>query len=306
MPVRIRKLVNPKKRRSLRNRRRDRRGRLLPIKAKTNRKRGSYSLKPRRKVNRPRKRIVRHEGRNPSLVLMGLNPVRTGSHYMKKKKKKNARHHYKLKARRNPSGVRHHRSYRLRRRGNPFGITWGKFAENLLEVLFGGFGARLIPQYALPSYNNGLPGYGMNVVSTAVLAYLAEMVRKGAGLPVALGGSMMTLSRIVSDKWGKTLVTFGVTDQSGATAGTAAVTAPAATTSQLSQGDLAFDLRGYKATYFPLPTKSQSDLTTAVPWAGDIATLKAMIAAKGKGAITPGAQATATSTAKSGRYGPIM
>ena len=319
MPVR--KLVNPrrKKKNSLRGRRRDARGRLLKMRARNPRKR-TYKLRARKAVKRPRKlKANRRRAGNPSLVLMGLNPVRSGGHMKKKKKNAARRHHYRIKARRhNPAGVRRH--YRVRRRRstvhNPFGMTWPKLFEQAFEVLIGGFGARLIPQYALPNQNQGIAGYGLNAITTALLAALGEWVRKGSGAPVAFGGILMTVSRIVSDKWGKTLVTFGLVDQStGLPSGTAAITAPAATTTQLSAGDLAFDLRGYKATYFPLPTVSDKGaMTTTAPWSSDLANLQAAIAAlqtkgKGGGGFAPGKMPAPTSTSSKkgmGRFGPIM
>lgn len=318
MPVR--KLVNPKRRKkfTLRNRRRDNKGRLLPKKKRVNRARPrpKFKLRPRKKVNRARKlKLNRRRASNPSLVLMGLNPVRSGGRHMKaRKKKKNPQKHYALKARARHN--MHRRRYSLRRTKNPFGVTWPKVFEQALEVLIGGFGARLLPQYVASQYNNGAAGYGLNAVSTALLSLGFEYFRKGAGLPVALGGLLMTASRIVSDKWGKTLVTFGLVDQStGAATGTAAVTSPAASTQALSQGDLAFDLRGYKTTYFPLPTVSApGGITTGVPWSSDLAKVQAMVTAmqaKGHGAsasagFSPGKSVSATSTKKSGRYSMTM
>jgi len=232
---------------------------------------------------------------------------------MKKKKKNAARRHYRVKAKRhNPGGARRH--YRVRRRRsyakNPFGMTWPKLFEQAFAVLVGGFGARIIPQYALPNQNQGIAGYGLNAITTALLAALAQWFRPGSGAPVAFGGILMTVSRIVSDKWGKTLVTFGLVDQSTGAAqvqGQVAATAPAL--SGLRSGDLAFDLRGYMSTYFPLPTVSDKGaLTTTAPWTGDLAKLQATITAmQSKGGFSPGKMATPTSTKKSGgRYGAIM
>jgi len=320
MPVR--KLVNPKrkKRLSLRGRRRDARGRLLP---KKNRRRNNpkrratrraYRLKPRVKVNRTRRRLKVKRSRsksNPHLVLMGLNPVRGGSHMRKlKKKRKNPsrRHRYTLKAR-----PRHNRrrSYRLRRTMNPFGMRWGEFAETSAFAIVGGVASRSLPQYLLPNQNQGLVGYGLNAVTTALLAWLAGKVRPAAGKGVAIGGAVMLGGRVISDYFGKTLVTFGLVDNSGKAQGTAAVSAPAQSTTQLGAGDLAFDLRGYKASYFPLPMTSAKDLTYAKPWQGDINSLQAMISAGKKGASAgashgPAGNATSTAAKTSGRYGSLM
>ena len=324
MPVR--KLVNPRKKRlSLRNRRRDGKGRLLPKKHNRRRATGrashpkarsrrSYTLKPRKKVNRARKYKVRSRSKhNPHLVLMGLNPIKGGSHHMRRlKKKKNpsrkrrARYSLKARTRHNPR----RRRYSLRRGTihNPFGGKWSELIEISLAATAGGVAARTIPQALAPNQNQGVKGYAMNIAAGGALAWLGGKVRPNIGKGIAIGTIVMVGARVISDYFGKTLVTFGLMDNAGAATGTAAVTAPAQATTQLSAGDLAFDLRGYKASYFPLPMTSNKDLTSTKPWQGDIASLQAQLATKGRGGITPGPAANATSTkgSRSGRYGSVM
>lgn len=310
MPVR--KLVNPHRRRSVK---RNASGRFMKAR-KAARK---YHLRPRKKVNRRRiltrtKAHVKNRRRNPSLVLMGLNPVRRST--MKKNKKKNlgrSRRRYSLRARKSNPHVRH---YRLRRLRNPFGLGNTEFLETSAFALLGGIATRAIPQAIAPTYNQGLVGYGLNAVTVAALSWLGGKWRKAAGLGIGIGGVVMLGGRIIQDYFGKQLVTFGLIDTStGTPAGATAVTAPAASTSSLSQGDLAFDLRGYKTTYFPLPSAGSKDLTSASPWSDDISKLQSQIAAaaaKGKGGSAfKSAAPAAHSTALSGprrysRYARLM
>jgi len=310
MPVR--KLVNPHRRRSVK---RNASGRFMKAR-KAARK---YHLRPRKKVNR-RRRLTRtpahvnRRRRNPSLVLMGLNPVRRSTMKRNRKKKNPGAHrrghHYSLRARRPNPHVRH---YRLRRRRNPFGLGNTEFLETSAFALLGGIATRAIPQAIAPTYNQGLVGYGLNAVTVAALSWLGGKWRKAAGLGIGIGGVVMLGGRIIQDYFGKQLVTFGLIDtSSGTSAGATAVTAPSSSTSSLSQGDLAFDLRGYKTTYFPLPSAGSKDLTTATPWSDDISKLQAQIAAasaKGKGgsgsafrAAGPAPQATSSALSGPKRY----
>ena len=112
-------------------------------------------------------------------------------------------------------------------------------------AIAGGLGARIIPQSVLPTYNTGWIGYGLNLIVAFLGKWLidrfAKMPRLGLGW--AVGGVVMTVGRIVSDQWGKTVVTFG-SGMSGLG----------------YRGDAAFDLRGMGATYAksgtPQPTHS--------------------------------------------------
>jgi hypothetical protein len=281
MPVK--KVVNPR-----RGAARDAHGRFR-LKKKNRPKLKARVKRIRRTVKVKAKRRVR----NPHLVLMGLNPVRSGrskSVTHRKRKLKNRSHvrHHVLARKSNPS----RRRYKLANRRNPFGFSTPLFLETTGWAIVGGLLTRIVPQAALPNQNSGLIGYGMNGLTAAVAAWLAGQYKREAGLGVAIGGGMMIVARIVSDYLGKTLVTFGTISADGtgtqATVTPVATTnAPAAATQSLSQGDLSFDLRDYRGTYFPLPTSTSSkDLTSTGPWKAD---LKKLLAAA---PVQPGAPGT--------------
>lgn len=231
-------------------------------------------------------------------------------------KNRRTRHHSLMARKHNPS----RRRYRVKNRRNPFGFSTPVFLETAGWAIVGGMLTRIIPQAATPNMNTGPVGYIENGVVAGVLAWLAGMYKREAGLGVALGGTMMIAARIVSDYFGKTLVTFGTvqTDGSSATVTPVATTnAPATATQSLSQGDLAFDLRDYRGTYFPLPSSTiNKNLTSKTPWSGDIQKLQALLTAGGKGAPAGGSshgQAPKSSnmpgkptSLKGGRYAGVM
>jgi hypothetical protein len=322
MPVR--KIVNPRRRAS-----RDAHGR---FKLKKNRARRVHAHVNRRRhtvrthTNRARRKVtVRsvRRVRNPSLVLMGLNPVRTGRSHMAGKK----RSRYRLKSRTNRrrshlatrSNPSHRRRYRLKNRRNPFGFSTPLFLETAGWVIVGGMLTRIVPQAVLPNNNTGIVGYGLNALTGGVAAWLAGQYKREAGLGVALGSTMMLAARIVSDYFGKTLVTFGTISSADGTTATvtpvATTNAPAAQLSGLRQGDLQFDLRDYRGTYFPLPSStSGKDLTGKTPWTADISKLQSALTA-GKGisastAITKTApksnMAPKPTSLTGGRFGGVM
>jgi hypothetical protein len=95
----------------------------------------------------------------------------------------------------------------------------------------------------------------------------------------------------------------------------ATTNAPAAATQSLSQGDLAFDLRDYRGTYFPLPSSTTNkNLTSKQPWSGDITKLQNLLTAGTKGAPASGGNSKPTSSnmpnkptsLKGGRYAGVM
>jgi hypothetical protein len=132
-----------------------------------------------------------------------------------------ARHHRKG----NPSGVRHHRrrysnamfgfgkKRRHARRHNPMlPVTTTEFTQVTLGAVAGGFGARAIPENLpfLTKYNNGWKGYALNLVTGYALSRVARWLSGAkAEEGVLVGTILMTGGRIVSDQFGKTIVTFG-------------------------------------------------------------------------------------------------
>jgi hypothetical protein len=208
--------------------------------------------------------------------------------------------------RRNP----HVRHYRRRRHSNPFGFTWAQFFGLAGSAIAGGVGTRAIPQLVAPNYNQGIPGYLLNLLAAGGGAYLVGLINKTWALGWAVGGTVMVVGRIVSDYAGKQLVTFAMLSPGSSVAQpTAAVAAPATAMSGLAQGDLAFDLRGlgkYAKTYFPLPSSSgagpgQDALVQARPWTSDINAAVALTHARG-GTLPKGKNVSATSL-RGGRYG---
>ena len=305
MPVR--KIVNPRRKAA-----RGENGR-FKLKKRNRRPRVNARVsRPRRTVKAKTKRRVA----NPHLVLMGLNPMRTGRSSMAKKKnrklKKRSNTHHHMMKKSNPS----RRRYRLAHRKNPFGFSTPLFLETTGWAIVGGLLTRIVPQAALPNQNSGIMGYGLNGLIAAGAAWLAGMYKKEAGLGVALGGAMMITARIVSDYFGKTLVTFGTlsTDTTGTQATVtpvATTNAPASATQSLSQGDLQFDLRDYRGTYFPLPSStSNKNLTSQQPWKGDIAKLQNLLTAgKGSAGGSPSGKANVgrkPTSLSGGRYGSVM
>ena len=102
---------------------------------------------------------------------------------------------------------------RRSRRSNPLlPIPGGEFGKGLAGVVVGGLGARLVPENVpfLSKYNNGVVGYGMNLVATILLAKVAKyFAGPKAEEGAYYGGILMTASRFVSDRFGKTIVQFG-------------------------------------------------------------------------------------------------
>jgi len=196
---------------------------------------------------------------------------------------------------------------------NPFGFNTKQFIETAGFAIVGGVGARALPQYAAPNYNSGLVGYAMNAAATAVIAYLSGMYTKEAGLGAAIGGTVMTVGRIVSDYFGKQLVTFSLLDPTTATASpVAAANVSTPSLSGLRQGDLHFDLRGYKQSYFDIPSNTDpKTLTVAKPWGSDLAKLQAQLMAKSKAGASGshasgGSRPTKATAMSGGRYALTM
>ena len=151
----------------------------------------------------------------PKFVLLGGNPGRSNMAKKRKKAKRPGAHYRRTKRGffakgKNPRiGKKRH----FRRRSNPlFPVSNREMIEVGGGAIVGGFGARMIPENVpfIHKYNSGLMGYGLNLVTTFVLARLAKWaVGAKAEEGAWVGGLLMTGSRIVSDRFGKTVVTFG-------------------------------------------------------------------------------------------------
>lgn len=81
-------------------------------------------------------------------------------------------------------------------------------------ALVGGIGARAIPENVpfVTQYNTGILGYGLNLFTTFLLAKLGKWASgPKAEEGVWIGGILMTAGRVVTDRFGKTIVSFGAT-----------------------------------------------------------------------------------------------
>jgi hypothetical protein len=192
---------------------------------------------------------------NPaSLVILGNGGSRTMPANRKRKRNKNKNAAWRKnpffgfgkkrrKARRSHS--RRRRNPANRRHRNPDVTSIKQTGIISAAAIAGGMGARIIPQSVLPNQNAGYIGYAMNLAVAFGGGWLIERFAKmpTVALGWKVGGIVMTAGRFISDKFGKTVVTFS-SGMSGLG----------------YRGDAAFDLRGMGALYAksrtPLPTSS--------------------------------------------------
>lgn len=129
-------------------------------------------------------------------------------------------------------------SYRRRRRHNPFGISGGEIVKTAAWAIAGGVATRALPQMFLSQYNTGLMGYGMNLLTAGALSWVGDkFMGANAGRGILIGGLVMLGGRIISDYFGKDVVSFGE-GLLGA------------------YGDPSFDLGLYEPNQFVVPTVS--------------------------------------------------
>jgi hypothetical protein len=137
--------------------------------------------------------------------------------------------------------------------------------------------SRLIPQNVpfLSTYNTGIPGYGLNLLTGLGLSWVLNRFAKMPNIArgVRYGTYAGMVARAFSDYAGMSYIT--VQNSAGQTvSGLGRVR---------TRGDAAFSLRGlgarYMTSYSPTPTSSGADFTAKKPWAGDIAALNAAPAA---------------------------
>lgn len=177
------------------------------------------------------------------------------------------------RTRRNPRRINaHHRRRRIRRHRNPFGSNYRNLGEMSLAAVIAGVAARAIPEKvdALSGMNNGITGYALNFVSGALVAWLLAKtpLRENGGVGGLVGTIAQVGGRIVSDKFGKTVVTFNL--PSGQGQGAAAV--PAQMSGMGRFGDPAFNLGKYVKPYnFPLPNDGRRAPMATLPAAAGAA-----------------------------------
>lgn len=172
-----------------------------------------------------------------------------------------------------------HREYHVHRhhRRNPFGIDSG----DMSKIVWGSAGfvaARAIPAMAMSSQNSGVIGYAMNFA----VALAAKLLVKGdSGDAMFVGGTIATVSRIVSDTLGSKI-------------------------SGLS-GDPAFTLGAYWQSYYAVPTISDPyGRTLTSPYPNAAAALPpatAAAAAAGAAAGAAAAKGKGMGRFGSGRFG---
>jgi hypothetical protein len=199
-----------------------------------------------KRVYRNRRRALR----NAPLQLMGtLNPPRKRHRMAQVKRRrrrasaaephrKRRRGGFFARFRSNPRRRRRNPTvhYRHRRRSrNPLAMPLRELAPVVAWSIAGGVGTRAIPEMLASSYNTGWTGYALNgAVAFGGSMALNKFAGKNAGTGWLIGGATMLVARIVSDIFGKTLVTYS--DVAGLS------------------GDPAFSFGGYDPYAFPLPT----------------------------------------------------
>lgn len=280
------RVVNPKRSRVRRanakrvRRGRDRHGRFLKRKRGRNPAAGGGELL----LMNPKRRRVRrnraHHTRRRNYRRRRKNPV---SYAMARPVRRRRRSYA------NPRGMR---VVRRRRHRNPFGISGREIVGMSLWAIAGGVATRAIPQMLMPDQNSGFMGYAANAVTAGVLGYVGDRFIGGsAGKGILIGGLVMLGGRIISDLFGKSLVSFG--DVFGTT-GTSGLGA---------HGDPSFDLGLYTPNEFVVPTVSEGDkmATSYSFWPGGpgstpvVATPAGPVAVPSRAAAAAAAPAAGTS-----------
>lgn len=137
-----------------------------------------------------------------------------------------ARRKSRRRGRRNPSEA-------LGRMGGMLGVSTETVWKAVWSVP-GGILARWLPEAVLPAQNTGLMGYGLNLLAGVIASMAARrFISAQAADGILIGAIASTGGRIVSDNFGKELVTYADT---------------------LLGGDPAFNLGGYAPADFVLPT----------------------------------------------------
>jgi hypothetical protein len=203
--------------------------------------------------------LRRKRGRNPAAgggELLLMNPKRR-----RVRSRARASHHKRRYRRRRPNPMSYAMSHPVRRRRrshnpkmrvvrrrrhhNPLALGGRDLVPTALWAIAGGVATRAIPQLLMKENNTGLIGYGANALTFIIGSYAADrFISRNAAVGVLVGGGVMLAGRMISDYFGKTLVSFG--DVFGTT-GTAGMGA---------HGDPSFDLGLYTEGEFVVPTWS--------------------------------------------------
>lgn len=219
-------------------------------------RRGGGKRKPGR--NAKGRFVRRKRGRNPAAgggELLLMNPKRrrvrnrtraSRPHRRYRRRRSNPASYAAPKVRRRRSNRRAHAVVVRRRRGsNPLSLGGRELIPTALWAIAGGVATRAIPQLLLKDSNTGIFGYGANALTAVALSWAAErFVSPNAGKGVLIGGAVMLGGRLISDFFGKSLVSFGDVFGTTGTSGLGAA------------GDPGFDLGIYTPGEFVVPTWS--------------------------------------------------
>lgn len=188
-----------------------------PQKPAAGRKRKPNRAKRAVKAKAHRKAAARTKRRNPgALITLGAtNPQR------KTMKAKSS--HKKKRTSRRPNPFIKMKTRRAKRRSNP-SILRGTFslAKAGAIALLGLVATRQIPQLVLQQRNAGLIGYAANFGVAAITGALIGRWNREAGKYVFIGGSLYTVSRILTEQFspvGKYFALSGVGDAQAASLG---------------------------------------------------------------------------------------
>ncbi len=160
-----------------------------------------------------------HKRSSPKFMLSGGNPGRSTMAKKKSKKKRPGKNYRRSangffsKARKRGKNPMFGKKRPHRRHKNPMlPVTSTEFLQVTAGALAGGYGARAIPENIpfLTKYNTGIKGYLLNLVFGFGLSKVARWISGPKAEEGALVGTvLMTGGRIISDQFGKTVVSFG-------------------------------------------------------------------------------------------------
>ncbi len=192
--------------------------------------------KRKKNAHRRRRRVIHHH----------RNPRRVTAHSHRRRRVLNPRRHHIL----------HRRRRHLRRRRNPFGSSWKNISEMSLSAVVAGVFSRVLPEKFAANYNDGATGYALNLLSGVIVSYGLGLtpLKENGSLGGVVGTVAMVGGRIISDRFGKTVVQFSpLTPSAGSHPAAAAV--PSGVSGLGRFGDPAFNLGRYVKPYpFPLPS----------------------------------------------------
>jgi hypothetical protein len=208
--------------------------------------------------------------RNTDLITLGL--INPGGKKVASKKKTSSTHKPKAQKRKpNPQPQKKRSGKRVH---NPNAIT-GRTVQIIKQgalALAGLVATRQLPQLVLADKNTSWMGYLANLAVALGSATLANAFMKGAGVPVAIGGGLYIVDRVLTEQFssaGQILSLSGVGDFKVAVNG-------------------ARGLQGIRQGYFPLPVQYDAGGNPIIPQAILAAAQRGMAPAAAAGAAGAG------------------